>query len=487
MNKFRKIAKFKYKNKRFQLLMSESNKTAFLEIKDGKYYYPELTDLIEINYLFNYNRMNPSIKKDKIKYYNLIPKAIRLGVLVTLSTSILSSCGNKYNSNTYTPKINDYQVTAQENEISTTEDNTETQNIKTDINNTQESNDDKYLKLLAAADDEYDFRYADDYQDLNYVKYLYVRDSKNYDKLYGYSMVSIDDIKKAVNSNKNINDDYKKFIIQYVQDWNSLYPGSDFSTLYHNLEGLQIKVCTKDEMARYTLSTNSVACYKRDENTIYVLNGIDLSRESSDYIVVAHELTHCARNATYKQDDGYKVYVSFYDDMNMGLYIEEALITDFCYQMQGLGNKSNFYTLQSSYFRIILDAIDYDGADFMNHSVNYLIDQMDKYMEDDQYAYHIITLIDAEAALRYTPYLEPEFEDFTDLYQYITRMYVKKNVTSDMTYEQTQEIYNNLVEELTYYFDQMTNPIELDLNIFEEEYNKCIEELGINENLSYGR
>jgi hypothetical protein len=66
-------------------------------------------------------------------------------------------------------------------------------------------------------------------------------------------------------------------------------------------------------------------------------------------------------------------------------------------------------------------------------------------------------------------------------------MYVKKNVTSDMTYEQTQEIYNNLVEELTYYFDQMTNPIELDLNIFEEEYNKCIEELGINENLSYGR
>ena len=119
----------------------------------------------------------------------------------------------------------------------------------------------------------------------------------------------------------------------------------------------------------------------------------------------------------------------------------------------------------------------------MNHSVNYLIDKMDEYMDDEQYAYHIITLIDAEAALRYTPYIEPEFEDFNELYQYITRMFIKNNVTSDMTYDEAMSKYDELVAEITYYFDQMKNPIELDLNVFKEEFEREINSMELsNEN-----
>lgn len=506
MNKFRKIARFKYKNKRYQLFMSESNKVAFLEIKDGKFFYPELEELLEINYLFNYNRHSQNIKNDKIKYFSFIPKAIRYGALITLTSALLTGCGSKATFTledlpSYQRAYMDVSSEADENNYSIEDEkeNSDLNNIVNDSNNSSAENsnsnssnssnntsenypysaDNDYLALLATADDEIDYRYASDYENLQYVKRLFVRDSKAYDEIYGYNNVSFDQIESALNSNAKINSDYKKFILQYVNDWNRLYPGSDFSTLYHNLSTLEIRVCTKDEMARYTLSTSSVACYKRSENIIYVLDGIDLSRESSDYIVVAHELTHCARNSVFENEDGYTVDVSFYDDTKMGLYIEEALITDFCYELQGLGNKSNFYTLQSSYFRIILDAIDYNGADFMNHSVNYLIDKMDEYMGDEQYAYHIITLIDAEASLRYTPYIEPEFEDFSELYQYITRMYIKNNVTSDMSYEEAMTKYDDLEAELTYYFDQMKNPIELDLSIFKEEFEAEISNLGI--------
>lgn len=497
MNKFRKIARFKYNSKRYQLFMSESNKIAFLEIKDGKFYYPELSDLIEINYLFNYSRHSQNIKNDKIKYFHFVPKAIRYGVLVTLTSSLLVGCGQKPSftledlpsyKNAYTDTNSVYsdsetiEEESYESEKVDAISNNQSSNI-TDSQNNIVGEVDNYLDLLATADDDIDFKYASDYEELEYVNRIYVRDSNAYEEVYGYSNVTIEQIESALNSNTKINNDYKQFIIQYVRDWNRLYPGSDFSTLYHNLSTLEIKVCTKDEMARYTLSTTSLACYKKSENTIYVLDGIDLSRESSDYIIVAHELTHCARNTIFEREDGKKIFVSFFDDMNMGMYIEEALITDFCYELQGLGNKSNFYTLQSSYFRIILDAIDYNGADFMNHSVNYLIDKMDEYMEDEQYAYHIITLIDAEAALRYTPYIEPEFEDFNELYQYITRMFIKNNVTSDMTYDEAMSKYDELVEEITYYFDQMKNPIELDLSVFKEEFEREINSMELsNEN-----
>ena len=494
VNKFRKIARFKYNKKRYQLFMSESNKIAFLEIKDGKYYYPELNDLLEINYLFNYNRHSQNIKNDKIKYFSFVPKALRYGLLVTLTSTLLTGCGPKsrisledlpsYNK-THTEVTNgiasDIESASNYDEGIDNSNSTTNNSTNSTSNNSSSSTNssDSYLELLATADDENDYRYASDYEVLDFINRLYVRDANAYQNIYGYSNVTLEQIKSALNNNSKINNEYKDFIIQYVTDWNNLYPGSDFSTLYHNLSTLEIRVCTEDEMARYTLSTSSVACYKRSENVIYVLDGINLNRESSDYIVVAHELTHCARNSVFQGEDGYNVDVSFYDDMKMGMYIEEALITDFCYELQGIGGKSNFYTLQSSYFRIILDAIDYNGADFMNHSVNYLIDKMDEYMGDEQYAYHIITLIDAEASLRYTPYIEPEFEDFSELYQYITRMYVKNNITKDMSYEEAMKKYDDLVSEITYYFDQMKNPIELDLTIFRDEFEKEINSMSI--------
>lgn len=502
MNKFRKIARFKYNNKRYQLFMSESNKIAFLEIKDEKYYYPELNELLEINYLFNYNRHSQSIKNDKIKYFNFVPKAIRFGLLVTLTSTLLTGCGPKsrisledlpsYNEvNTEAPsQINSDNSSTSNSDNSVNDTNTNNNNSTSIPNNTSNntnSSTDNYLELLATADDEYDYKYASDYEDLYYIKRLYVRDSSAYQNIYGYSNVTLEEIKSAINSNAKINNDYKNFILQYVIDWNNLYPGSDFSTLYHNLSTLEVRVCTKDEMTRHTLSTSSLACYKRSENIIYVLEGIDLNRESDDYIIVTHELTHCARNSVFEREDGYNVDVSFFDDMKMGMYIEEALITDFCYELQGLGRKSNFYTLQSSYFRIILDAIDYNGADFMNHSINYLIEKMDEYMNDKQYAYHIITLIDAEASLRYTPYIEPEFEDFSELYQYITRMFIKNNVTSDMSYDEAMSKYDDLISEITYYFSEMANPIELDLSIFRDEFEKDINNMGILNHQELGR
>ncbi len=520
MNKFRKIARFRYKNKRYQLFMSESNKTAFLEIRDGKYYYPELNELLEINYLFNYNRHCQCIKKDSIKYYSFVPKAVRYGILVTLTSSLLAGCGakpsftladlpsyqravsgshdeidNVENTDSLAKQENDKgPITNKVDEEFSKENNTSNivqeesdtsyviQEVDESANNSISNNDsseDKYLELLATADDEFDFRYASDFEDLYFIKRIYVRDAKSYQQIYGYSNVTIEQIKSALDSNPNINKAYKDFILQYVIDWSNLYPGSDFSTFYHNLPSLEIRICTKDEMARHTLDTTSVACYIKSENVIYVLDEINLNKESEDYIEFTHELTHSAKNAEFEREDGYHIKVGFYDDMNMGMYIEEALITDFCYELQGLGKKSKYYTLQSSYFRIILDAIDYDGADFMNHSVNYLIEKMDEYMDDEQYAYHIISLIDAEAALRYTPQIEPEFEDFFELYQYITRMYVKNNITSDMSYDEAMAKYDDLVSEITYRFDKMAIPYNIDLNIFYEEFEKEIEEMGI--------
>lgn len=481
---FNKITRMVYKNKTFDVFINKNNKYAFLEVKNGeKYFYPQFIDVIELVTIFCKSTDALSIKigygrkrkRKKAKVYSFIPKVIYKGAVLVLSTFLLTSCGPRHNNNVLDNKVSNSN-NSYESDYALEENTNDTLEI---IEESTEDVEQKYLNLLAAADDEYDFLYASDFYRSDMTKNITVRDAKNYDIIYGYSDVSTAMIEEACERNSNIPREYKEFIVNYVKDWLRLYPGTNFSTLYHNLETLKINIVSKEGMMRATVSMDSVACYKKSENAIYVLDSIDLSKEGDDYIILAHELSHCGRNAKFKTSDNYTVRVSFIDSTEMGYYSEEALITDFVYALQGEGKKSNFYTLQSSYFRIILDCIDYDGADFMNHSVNYLIDKMNEFMEDEQYAHHIIALIDAEASLRYTDYKEVDFYDFTELYQYITRMYMKKHLNENMSYQEAADVYDRLIEEITYYFDQMKEPYEIDFSIFEEEFHNYLDELGI--------
>lgn len=488
---FRKIVKFKYKNIQYQLFMDKKNHLAFLELDDrGKYRYPKLEALLELVSIFATSQNVLNIRSDKIQKYKFTPKVLHKGLPLLLTLSLLSGCAPTTPSNqtSLRDRINNAQTTESVDAVLENFEGVSSideTNEKELIN--QEEIDAKYLALLALADDEYDYMYASDYNAYDLIKRIYVRDSNAYEKVFGYSNITVNQIEDALKENNNIPQKYKDFILQYVKDWNTLFPGSDFTILYTNIKnGTAIKELSEEDMMWTTLATNALACWKTEDNTIYVLKGINLDKSDDGYIILIHELTHGSKRTKLENKDGYLICSSFYEDINMGYYSEEALATCFAYMMQGLDNKSHFYTLQSSYYRIILDAIDYDGADFLNHSVNYLIDKMDEYMGDDEYAYHIISLIDAEASLRYTDYVEVDFHEFSELYSYITRMYMKKYLTPEMTYEEAEVVYKNLMEEITYYFDEMKRPYEIDFDVFESTFKECASELGIQNNATLG-
>lgn len=477
---FRKIVKFEYKNIPYQLFMDRKNHLAFLELdEEGKYHYPKLEALLELVNIFATSQKVLNIRSDKIKKYSFTPKALYKGLPLLLSFALLTGCSpnQRPNQNSLKDQINsqitfDIPETVSNNDVTSSID-------EENLDNLDEINE-KYLALLAPADDEYDYKYASDYTAAHFVKRIYIRDSQAFEEVFGYSNVTIEQIEKVLRENHNMSQKYKDFILQYVKDWETLFPGSDFSILYTNIKnGMAIKEITKEDMLWKSQAIDGLACWREEDNTIYVLKDIDLDRSGDGYIIFTHELTHGSRSTKLENEDGYIIRASFYEDIHMGYYSEEALITCFAYMMQGLGNKSNFYTLQSSYYRIILDAIDYDGADFLNHSVNYLIDKMDEYMEDTEYAYHIISLIDAEATLRYTDYIKVDFHEFSELYAYITRMYMKKYLNPEMSYVESEVVYKNLMEEITYYFDEMKRPYEIDFDIFEATFRECANELEI--------
>lgn len=165
---------------------------------------------------------------------------------MVLSTFLLTSCGPRHNNNVLDNKVSNSN-NSYESDYALEENTNDTLEI---IEESTEDVEQKYLNLLAAADDEYDFLYASDFYRSDMTKNITVRDAKNYDIIYGYSDVSTAMIEEACERNSNIPREYKEFIVNYVKDWLRLYPGTNFSTLYHNLETLKINIVSKEGMMR---------------------------------------------------------------------------------------------------------------------------------------------------------------------------------------------------------------------------------------------
>ena len=237
------------------------------------------------------------------------------------------------------------------------------------------------------------------------------------------------------------------------------------------------------------MNPNTVACYTRGNNTIYVREGIDFSdKTSDDYIVLAHELTHAARTITKTEGDNHYYFATF--DLKVpyeaGCYYEESVITNLMYDMQGEDKKSIFYTVPCSYYRIIMDCVGYDGNDFMNHSSTYMADKMGDFMGDDSYAYYIMQLIGYNYLITNNNYVSVEIESFEPLYEYITQMYMKKYLKEGMTSEEAEEVFTNFTNEMTWNTENLKNDYaEANPDTFRPYFEECCNNLGID--ISNGR
>lgn len=337
----------------------------------------------------------------------------------------------------------------------------------------------EYLETLKPADDEYDFRFACDYQYHDMLNMVECNDSKCYEKVFGHADVTLEEIKEVLDENPYIAKKYKDFIYEYARRVRELYPSANLTILHHNLKTLKVEEMSETDMSIATISTSAAAFYKKQENMIGVAENLDLSKDSDDYIILTHELSHAARGIMRWGDEGGRIEATFYELYKMGTYAEEGIITNLAYEIQGLGNKAVFYPMQSTYYRIIADCIGYTGEDYFNHGVNYLIDEMDKFMGDEQYAYKVIAMIDAQAMLRYESYRTIDFHDFQPLYEYIAKMYFKKYITDDMTREEAESVFDTFYEEITFNFENMNRKYTIDENTFLPTFEAYLGTLGI--------
>ena len=526
LNEFRPVAKFWYKNIHYHMFINRFDKVSYLIInEEGEYEYPTLEQLLEINTVIHsyvpdiHNIEKDKLKNKRTKKSRFVPKVILGGAAMVLSGSLLTGCGfritdeNNHHNHTndtaiestvdnyedaYNDLTNDDEVSNEEiTSVVTQNDNTfgdlssdyDQQNIEDNGKTLFTYDPSNYTYLLAGADDPDDFKYATDFRDYSHM--TLVSDASAFDQVFDFAKPTYNDLERVINNNSNISDTYKQSIKTYVKEWLTMWPDSDLSVLYVNLQDLTVKECTPDEISVLGISSTAVACYQNSSNTIYVQQGLDPNdRTSNDTIVLWHELTHAA--TTYKKDyNGHRIRIGTFSSeipADAGIYYEEAVITNLIYQLRdndvNTQNRSIYYTVPCSYYRIIMDCVGYDGNDLMNHSSTYLADLMGDYMNDrtdsDEYAYYILQMIGYKYILSNNKYISITVDSFEPLYEYITQMYMKKYLKEGMSSEQAEQVFNNFVAEMTWNIENLNVAYEEeDPEIFRPTFEQCCEDLGI--------
>ncbi len=328
---FQKLLVISYDKKKFMILLDNNNRKTFLEIKDNKYKYPLLDDFIYLNSI--YNNYNPYMCYliPKFSYKEKVIIARSLLVLDVIAVGII---GGKLKSD-----LANYEVKLTDNGI-----------------------------VLNAINPIYANK---EYTIVN------IKNSEDLTEVLGYDSISTENVHEVIDSNTNLNEQFKTCAHTLVQKLEKMYSSFDFRIFYENMKTLNIVSISNEELkAKYG---HIAACYDSVTNTIYY-------QEEMDENAIIHELAHTSYH--YYRIDGKNLYLR---SVNNGSFIDEALnseITNLCSQEYAYINEKlvSDYLMEMGNFNIL----DYnqkgvwaliEGLEdkYPSVDINYIIEVLDAY------------------------------------------------------------------------------------------------------------
>lgn len=250
-----------YNNKIFSIFLGENNHKAFLESKNGKYYYPLYEDYLYLNNKFNKeNFVSFKIDKFNLKEKVMIKSTAVALALITVTTASMVKSKPKYN----------------------TKDTAESKSMIED--------------LLAN-------------QPQIYVSENKINSKSDLDKFLGYEHISDEELYNAIDNNNQISKENKEKIYTVINKIKEKSPDFDFRIFYENIKSLNITLMDKNEIAKeYGLGV--AGCYDTKKNTIYYSDGYD---DMNLY----HEICHVLFDY-YRNDNGKVVYKFNIESKSLG-------------------------------------------------------------------------------------------------------------------------------------------------------------------------
>lgn len=432
---FRRIAQFRFNNNLYQMFSNKKNKVAFLRIENGLYHYPTIEEFKNLLYYFESDHYDTRAfyKDDRKKKYKFTPfllnkkdnKIKKVMLTSLLVMSCLSGCGNTNGGSSYY-----YEYQPLDIEVSDNSDVSNDYSIKEYTNGFYETED---FELLESS------------------KMVTLYNNKYFEELFGCNNVGIDTVIESINSNKTMPDDIAYFITQYVTVMADYYKDLDFRVFNYNIKTVEVEVRPVDDVD--FVSEGSVAFYDIDNNKLIISKDIDLANDAKSRLIFRHELGHVFNHLRMNKD-GYSIEYGF-NDAGRGKYLKEALTviftTDpFMYEYEPLAIENPELTTNMGYpittniVRVLVECSDYNVEKSITNNVYYFQNHLNEYYQDEIDASVIEELLEIQWMEYSDDLIQVNDEDYEDLYEYVTKVFIKKYINPSMSYNEIKELQADL-------------------------------------------
>lgn len=283
-----------------------------------------------------------------------------------------------------------------------------------------------------------------------YSSYQLVYDADDYKLLFRKDFASTDECLDALNNNKNISKKYKEFFSDFIKRIGNKYPDANLSVLYRNLKTLKVVELNQRDYYLKSLSVDSLGCYLKNENAIYIPKGTKYTEGEFGFQVIIHEFCHAARTSWWQGKNGKSNRIDFQSD-NDNILLMEAMNSAFSCSLLNYYEHDIAYQIPSNYLRIMLECMDnYSLSDYMNHSDTYFLSKLDEYTGYTNYAKVIWDLITVQRSDYEKDNIDINPDEYYPIYSFLCDMYYKKYIKSEMTDGEKKKVADELVEKAFY-------------------------------------
>lgn len=285
--------------------------------------------------------------------------------------------------------------------------------------------------------------------DLPGSRAVYVYDEDDLHLALEKDFATADECIDAIEGNERIEAEFKVFFCDFVERIDDAYPGLNLAILYQNLETLDVQELSASEYLWESLSLNSLGCYNKRKNTIFIPEGTEYTEGEFGFQVLIHEFCHAVRSGEFRTDDT-KCSFDFYEDSDH-ILLSEAMNSVFSCSLLNYYEWNIAYQVPSNYLRIMLECMDnYCLEDYIRHPDTYFLSRLDEFTGNTNYAQVIWKLIALQRSDWEDDRVDIPPEEYHPIYEYLCRMYYGKYVTGSMTDAEKRAVADELVHKAFY-------------------------------------
>lgn len=279
--------------------------------------------------------------------------------------------------------------------------------------------------------------------------YLTIYDVKDFHLLLDNYDVTAAQCITRIQESELLGNKYKVYFCDFVERMDKKYPGMNYAILYHNLSTLEVEELDRGDYLKKSLSLDSLGCYVRTENKIYIPKGTKYIEGEFGYQVLIHEFCHAARSSWYDVDDIHcKLQFSSGND---NVLLEECMNSVFSCSLLSYDEWDIAYQIPSNYMRIMLECMDnYSIEDYMSHGDTFFLSKLDEYTGRTNYAQVMWKLITLQRSDWEKDNIDIPSEEYYPIYDYLCEMYYEKYLSENMTEDEMLKVADELVYKAFY-------------------------------------